>query len=785
MNILTRHDLPKKVSFSFLYCAAIVLCTLIFYTLLIHGKIYGQGDVDVYLNYGTIIHQTFSEYHTLPLWQHTLSGGFPLYAFPEVPQFEIAHLLYAFIPTPLLALNLSILFYLIIAGIGMFLFVNELEQKKGPAFLASIVYIFTGNMLVSIFTLPFFYATTLIPLVFYFLLKAFRSEQIKTAAYFALLAALAWSMQILSGGSIIFLWTAVGVGLFSLYFFVLKSTAAHKKKELMAKFFLVGFVLVLFTILFSAIKLLPSAEIKELSQRNARVPTYDEFVWEHTQIKGDQLVNSVLFKNESRIYLGPVVALLMLASVINIKKPHTFFFWILTIIALLIEIGTPLTHLMYNIPILNETRQIYNVLVLFSLTAAVLAANGLGALLKKIRLPSRAQNAAPILIGFLILVMTVQNFSSLTYVTYREYEDEISQNSMLQSIKSDEGIFRIHHPAQNFVGASIVRYTVPLKLQTSEWTTTNLWFPEYVVFNQIAGAQLDQTAKWWGIQNVKYVTSPVLIDEQKVPGLKLAQTFEPCSSCTEQLVALYKNEKFLPRAYFVNSSILIVDSDIMWVTYDIMLQNYFDPGKVALEIDQSQLKNFNIEQLSRYDAVIVVDRKLPREAEQLLGEYEAQNGIVVTNILTQEWVDFKTKAGGDVKKFLEKKNPLTTNLSYLFEPIPENNVKEAQLTMTPTQVTAQIKEANHQRFLVISDRYSRFEGWKVEFNGKELLFQNANVVASMVEVPQGETGTLVLSYKPKRFVIGLSLTVLALLFTLFFTFYKIRSDRKKTNGEFR
>src|SRR3989338_7227350 len=156
MKSFTRRDLPKKASSSLLYYATIVLCALVFYTLLIHGKIYGQGDIDVYLNYGTIIHQTFSEYHAIPLWQHTLSGGFPLSTFPEVPKFEIAHLLYTFIPTPLVALNLSILFYLIIAGIGMFLLVNELEQKKGLAFLASIAYIFTGNMLVSIFTLPFF-----------------------------------------------------------------------------------------------------------------------------------------------------------------------------------------------------------------------------------------------------------------------------------------------------------------------------------------------------------------------------------------------------------------------------------------------------------------------------------------------------------------------------------------------------------------------------------------------------------------------------------------------------
>ncbi len=771
----------KIIPLSARYCFIIILFAVFFYFIFIHNRLYGEFDLS--LNFGTIIHQNFAEHHTLHFWAHTVSGGFPLYASPEAPLLDFANLLYIIIPNPVTALDLSLLAYLVIAGIGMFLLAYEFERSRGVALLAAVIYMFTGNMLYALQLMPYFYPSAMVPLVFFFVLKAMRKEHLKDVVLFALLAAFAWSFQILSGGSIIFLWTSLGIAFFLTFFFLVNIIKKFKGKVVI-KFAALGVALVLFVFLFSAVKVLPSLEIKDISQRAGQL-SWENFIWKDTQIKAKDMAGSMLFSVGSRAYLGPIALLLVFASILRLKRPHVLFFWLLALAVVLVEVGSPLTKVAYAVPVLNATRQIYNSLVLFSLSATVLAAGGAVALIKLFRLSFRKQMAFSGLLSILTFALVIFSFGKIHSSTPVEaYHDELRQNSLLQYVASDSDIFRIHYPTAdtptNFIGTSISRYTVPLRLQLSEWTSGNLWFLSYVTFNEMAGISLSQSAKWWGIVNVKYIASPAMIDRGRVPGFTLLRIFSPCALCDKKLVYLYRNERYLPRAYFVNSSVLVVDSDIMWVTYDLMLQDYFDPSQAVLEIDNKKLKGITSDELAKYASIIMVDVDLPPEAESILKLYSEQNKSVLRYVLTQDWLAFKIKDGGNLKTFYDKQGPLTKNLSFLFSELPKNDVSPVPVVLTPTKVSVKIENASHPRFLVISDRFYQFKDWEAVFNGKRLEIKGGNVVASVIEIPQGETGTLVLVYKPKKFYLGLLMTASAVLLLILYIVYVRKTKKDST-----
>src|SRR3989338_4335719 len=137
------------------YHLLIIAFAIVFYFSFIHERMY--GEFDLFLNVASIVHENFAKNGIFHFWTPLISGGFPLYASPQVSMLEFTNLVYALIPNAVIAFNLGLLVYLIIGGTVAFLLSFELVHDKRAALIGAVVYMFTGNMLLSLSIPPFFY----------------------------------------------------------------------------------------------------------------------------------------------------------------------------------------------------------------------------------------------------------------------------------------------------------------------------------------------------------------------------------------------------------------------------------------------------------------------------------------------------------------------------------------------------------------------------------------------------------------------------------------------------
>ena len=82
----------------------------------------------------------------LPLWYPPVYGGFPLLARAEAGiAYPLNLVLFGLLP-PYTALNVTILLTLIVAAVGMYLFVRELEVDMVGGLIAAVSFAYSGFM---------------------------------------------------------------------------------------------------------------------------------------------------------------------------------------------------------------------------------------------------------------------------------------------------------------------------------------------------------------------------------------------------------------------------------------------------------------------------------------------------------------------------------------------------------------------------------------------------------------------------------------------------------------
>ena len=108
------------------------------------------------------------------------------------------------------------------------------------------------------------------------------------------------------------------------------------------------------------------------------------------------------------------------------------------------------------------------------------------------------------------------------------------------------------------VGASGYNHLAQIGIGTIKGGS-GIWFNEYLSYLSVA--QQTNPAKLWGMLNNKYVISD---RELNFPNLQFIDKFELCKECTIWEASgpyLYENLKFMPRAYFVDKSILVIGNE--------------------------------------------------------------------------------------------------------------------------------------------------------------------------------------------------------------------------------
>ncbi|MBI2664909.1 hypothetical protein HYX10_06240 [Candidatus Woesearchaeota archaeon] len=722
------------------YLAVVLVAALAFYFLFVHGRLYGEINGS-FISYGTVWKGSF-----IPFWTPLLSGGHPLYSQPEIPLFGILNFLMLIVPDIVLAFSLSVLAHLVIAGVGAALLAKEFSGSRHAAVVSGIAYMFIGTFAYATFSgiLPHLYPLAFFPWIMLFAFKATKANLLRNS----LIAAAFSAFQLISGGTIYFLWSFLGIGVFLGMYFLFSLLRLQRKE--MAKIAAIGVVLIIFTLGFSAVKLMPSMDFNKLSNRADSVG-YEEYIWRFTHITASQIPSKMFGAGVSSMRVGVVVTLLAAASLLTWRRKYVLALGVMAAVSLLVEIETPLTKLIHHLPGFDKTRQIYHALAPFSLGIAVLAGVGSANIVRKFK----TQNIVTAVVILLILAELFAIGYDITKQPFeKNYGQQIEDNQLLQHISRDEDYFRMHVYGEDFVGLSLAKYAVPLDIRLLDWTTSNIWFNDYVQFTAIAGQQ--NSAKMWGMANVKYVASRENIS---VPGLAFVKKFEECSLCDLKGSYLYQNELFLPEAYVVRNATLVIGDEAgsFGNTYAVILDPFFDSSRNAV-VNLPEVPD----DVNDYDMVLLTSGALSQEDVQMLFSFASAGKIIQPNI-----------ANGSNQVDLA----LMRQFFGSAETVSEARIVEYQ----PTRVEV---EAAASGLLVLSEKFYKFREWEVKVNGEKAEKLKANLISTGLLVEKGDIVTF--EYVPKAFYRGLAVTALsiiaaaALIFhRFFFSLIKLRGGKKR------
>jgi hypothetical protein len=289
-----------------------------------------------------------------------------------------------------------------------------------------------------------------------------------------------------------------------------------------------------------------------------------------------------------------------------------------------------------------------------------------------------------------------------------------------------------------------------------------MWYPPYM--NVYLSVSFKNPAKLWGILNLKYLTS---MEELNVSGFKFVKKFRNCTVCIPDYIQgykawgpyLYENEKFLPRAYVVENSVLVVGNEepVTQTIYALMLNPNFNPANAVIIRGKQRIGDYDFGDLNSYSAVFLTQGAVDQSSA-----YQLQNYV---------------ESGGQLFPDLTKNKNMITNedINNLFmsfkggyQAIADNDIIRHNFDKR------EIKLDGQQGFLVYSEKFSVFDGWTaIDSNNKEHELLNADAMISSVYL-EGDEGRMVFEYAPKSAVIGTAITLItALLLLSYFILRKV------------
>ena len=657
----------------------LLISILFFHKVLVPGKILNNIH---YINDLAFENYNLKEalgYGTLHLWTPYFYSGIPFMAIPEYYIFDLNFIYILLFRNIYLAMNLALLSYFFIAGLGMYCLVYSIKKESKIAFIAALIYMFSGFFHSFIWSghLNILAGYALMPFVFLFSYKALTKKE---WAFYAIIAGIFLALQILAGSIIFFIYTSLLIGFLFLFNLIRKDF-----KKVIVKTILVALLIFFICITISSIKLLPSLEFSKMSNRSEGV-SKQEFLG--YPIEFSNILNIVISNigfNDRSASVGVIGFILLLFSLKTYKKRIVFFCILVALFAILAASGTFIADLLYKAPGFSQMRHIERALVLFAFSAPILIAFGYSNLtlkLKKYNLFKKYEKIFFIFIILLILteLLLLQNMPLSVKI---QKPEEIP---ILKHISEDKTVYRtISLVLKEFIGASGYNYNSQFGISTVKGGG-GMWINEYIQYLSVA--QQYNPSKLWGILNTKYIISDRELD---IPNLKFIKKFSGCEGCAVWEAYgpyLYENEEFFPRAYTVDNAALVLGADKN-IIYSLLLNNNFDPENTVI-IAGKDIEEYTLNELNKYK-LIVLNKEINQNDLLKLENYADAGGKILPDILNNK----NTITNEDIEDVLvDFKGDLSTvEITYY----------------SPNKIELNVK--NKKGFLVLSERYAQFHGW--------------------------------------------------------------------------
>ncbi len=674
-----------------------------------------------------------------PLWTPYFYAGQPFIAIPEHYLFDLNFIYILLSGNIFLSMNLAVISYFFLAGLGIYFLSYGIVRKKNAAFIAVIVFMFNGLMHTFILKghLNILESYALMPFVFLFAYKALNGREWLLNS---IIAALFFSMMIYAGGVVFFLYTWLITGLYIAWNLIGKN---FKKRLLRA--ILVSVVIIPLLFGLSALKLLPVIEFTQMSSRAAGV-NYQEFLGEPILLAnlGNSLINASSNISFSGA-IGITSFILLLFGLLSFRKKMVIFSLLIVILSVLLAAGTFAANLLYQLPGFGQMRHIERALVMFVFIAPVIAAYGFNNLANILR--NYNKNFREWLIFSAVISVLVVELVLLQEFPVSAEITKPLDIPIINEVSGDKSDFRVAAYALSTpIGASGYNYYAQLGIPEIKGGG-GIWVNSYVQY--LAVAQEASPSKMFGILNGKYIVSDRKIDDA---GLSLKQEFRECRECGIWEVYgpyLYENKRHVPQAFIVSNAALLVgnERDAADLSYRLIMEN-LDPLSTVLIHDKSSISDYSINDLEKFDSIILLSGSAAQNDVPKLQKY-SEKGKILPNVLKGE-------------------NSISSeSLADAFD--SDNGNKEIELKQVSVNEYS-IDLNGEKGWLVLSERFAHFPGWSAKISGKSLKLYKADMVISAVYL-DGEKGKLIFKYYPNSFRKGKIITTIALLVLVIYLFY--------------
>lgn len=701
------------------------------------------------------------EYHQFPHWNPYYYGGTPFFANAQNTFFTITDLLSIISPTIEFAMTFIGPLILFMAGVFMFFLMRELKFERIISFISGVVFMFGGFLIETAKLAGNEYrlaAYIWIPLLFFFCIKSIRS---RSWIKYSLLIGIILAVIFHTGAVDFFLW----IILFISSFFAFNLIGKNIKKRI-TKIMLIGVVLSLIFFGLISVKLFPLIEYKEFSNKQIGF-SFEQSIGAHLNIeKINDLIKPIQYMVMPSdihypINIGFLAFIILLFSLLNWRNRYVIFLFSSIILFFLVSTGSFFYYLLWKfIPGFSSQHHIIRALFVVVFASSILMGFGLKEFLKVIKSKFNLSKKSLYIICTLITIIFLFEMSyftsELNYLhsipprPLMDFREELNQNQLLQYITQQEGIFRIHNFKTNMVGGYAQSTATPLKLQIL-YGFNNVWIPEY--FNVYLGIAHNAPEKFYGMLNTKYIYSNDLLNRT---SLKLIKKFRECEICKEDGNVdvgidgpyLYENKLFLPRAYTVPNSILVAgeEDSAKQAMYSLMLDQGFNPSNTVIIMGEHGLiDNYDIDFLKKFNAIFLTQGSVSQNSYSTLKQYTDFGGILLPDIIngknsitsediTQMWNSFK----GSYKEM---------PISYF----------------SPNKIILSLNKESG--FMVLSEKFFMFEGWKASISKKDLEILRADGISSAVYL-DGAQGNLTFHYSSKTFKKGAVISSLTLVIIL-------------------
>ncbi len=706
------------------------------------------SDVTFYSNN---MKEAITKHKTLPLWTPYYYSGRPLFAQPEYHFIDFNLLLILLTGNIILAMNLSVIIHLFLAGVGMYFLVLFLINSKKAAFISALIYMFNG--FVHTFVVPgnimIIEGYSLIPFIFLFTVKALKNKDL---IFNSIMAGIFTAFLIFVGGVIFIPYILLLIAIYSIIYIIDKNAFNR-----ILKLIIVGILISAIALGVSAIKLLPGVEFVKLSNRGTGIP-YQEYLGEPIKLNnfGSAFISNVFLKGEHiSTAIGIAGFLLLIFGISRFKNKTVLFSSIVILLSLLLSHETFLTKLFFNIPVFNQVRHVERSIFMFAFAASILAGFGF---IKIESLTDKYKKFNKNILFSIIIVLLLLELFMLQPFPQSANVWKANDIPILDYISKDQSKFRVINLALNdLIGASGYNYYSQLGIDDLKGGS-GIWFNDYINFLSIAQYS---PAKLWGILNAKYV---IHNQNVSIEGLSLVGKFKECIENCEVGNAfgpfLYKNEKFLPRYYITPNSALVVGdaSQAKQLIYSLIVQSS-EPKNIVFLQDET-INDYSIDFLAKFDYTFLVSGAVDSSSIEKLKAFKSKGGIVIPDILNE-------------------KNSITNEDLALISNSTKGILKEIKIgEFSHNKVTLELN--GEKGWLVASERFAYFPGWTASINDNKVKIFGANNAVSAVYL-NGQKGKLVFEYKPNSYKNGKTISIIAIIIIIAYFCYFIY--KKKSSGD--